>query len=190
MVAMSASGSGSGHELVIRTRRLQLVAMTLAHIEAELQGGQALGPLLGVSVPSSWPPGEYDRDAMEFFRGRLLAGGPSHLGWYCWYAIGCDAYGRRDQLLAAAGYFGPPSDGSVEVGYSVIPEARGHGYATEIVNALVGRAFEEPGVRVVIAHTVDSNVPSTRALLRCGFERVGAGARPGTIGYRRVREGA
>ena len=187
---MSASGSGSGHELVIRTRRLQLVAMTLAHIEAELQGGQALGPLLGVSVPSSWPPGEYDRDAMEFFRGRLLAGGPSHLGWYCWYAIGCDAYGRRDQLLAAAGYFGPPSDGSVEVGYSVIPEARGHGYATEIVDALVGRAFEEPGVRVVIAHTVDSNVPSTRVLLRCGFERVGVGERPGTIGYRRVREGA
>jgi ribosomal-protein-alanine N-acetyltransferase len=184
------SVSGSGQELVIRTRRLQLVAVTLAHIEAELQDGQALGALLGVSIPSSWPPGEYDRDAMEFFRGRLLAGGPSHLGWYCWYAIGCDTDGRRENLLAAAGYFGPPSDGSVEVGYSVIPEARGCGYATEIVDALVGRAFEEPGVRVVIAHTVDSNVPSTRVLLRCGFRRVDVGERPGTIGYRRVREGA
>jgi hypothetical protein len=30
----------------------------------------------------------------------------------CWYAIACDADGRRDKLLAAAGYFGPPSDGS------------------------------------------------------------------------------
>lgn len=68
--------------------------MTLAHIEAELQGGQALGALLEVSVPSSWPPGEYDRDALEYFRGRLLTGGPSHLGWYSWYAIGCNADGR------------------------------------------------------------------------------------------------
>jgi RimJ/RimL family protein N-acetyltransferase len=185
---VSASGSGSDRELVICTKRLHLIAMTLAHIEAELQGGQALGALLGVSIPSSWPPGEYDRDALEFFRGRLLAGGPSHLGWYSWYAIGCDAEGRREKLLAAAGYFGPPSDGSVEVGYSVIPEARGRGYATEIVDALVGRAFEEPGVRVVIAHTVDSNVPSTRVLLRCGFRRVGPGQRPGTIGYLKVYE--
>ena len=73
---MSASGSGSGQELVIRTRRLQLVAMTLAHIEAELQGGLALGPLLGVAIPSSWPPGEYDRDAMQF----LLDSGTDELG--------------------------------------------------------------------------------------------------------------
>jgi len=186
-VGLDGTAAVSGGDLIVRTRRLQLVATTLAHIEAELQGGQALGALLGVSIPSSWPPGEYDRDALEFFHGRLLAGGPSHVGWYGWYAIECDADGRREQLLAAAGYFGPPSDGSVEVGYSVIPEARGCGYATEIVDALVGRAFEGPGLQVVIAHTVDSNVPSTRVLLRCGFRRVGAGARLRTIGYRRER---
>ena len=40
-------------------------------------------------------------------------------------------------LVAAGGYFGPPAGGSVEIGYSVIPEARERGYATELVEALV-----------------------------------------------------
>ena len=62
------------------------------------------------------------------------------------------------------------------------------GYATEIVDGLVGRAFEEPSVQVVIAHAVDSNEASTRVLLRCGFRRVGREA--GSVEYRRLRDGA
>lgn len=68
-------------------------------------------------------------------------------------------------------------------GYSVIPEARGCGYATEIVAALVDRAFADPGVQVVIAHAAESDEPSTRVLLRCGFRR----GRLGMIGYRVTR---
>lgn len=177
-------------ELLLRTRRLDLVASTLGHIEAELQSPQALGPLLGVTVPPGWPPGEYDRHALEFFRERLRAGGPSHAGWYGWYAITRDASGQRHSLVADAGYLGPPSDGAVEVVYSVVPEARGQGYATELVEALVAHAFAHPDVRTIGAHTSDANVPSTKVLLRCGFRRVGPGAEPGTVEYRRERPGA
>src|SRR3954470_2435208 len=113
-------------ELVLRTRRLDLVAATLEHIEAELENPGALGRLLGVDIPPEWPPGEYDRDALEFFHTKLQAS-PDHVGWYTWYAITRDLQGRRQSLVAAAGYFGPPSAGTAEIGYSVIPSARRNG---------------------------------------------------------------
>jgi [ribosomal protein S5]-alanine N-acetyltransferase len=173
--------------LTLQTRRLRLVAGSLEHINAELQDPASLGAILGVAIPASWPPGEYDRDALDFFHGRLTAGGPAQVGWYVWYALTSDSQGHCDALVAAGGYFGPPSQGSVEIGFSVIPEARARGYATEIAQALIARAFDQPGVQVVNARTADSNVPSTRVLLKCGFHRVGPGAEPGTAEYQIAR---
>jgi RimJ/RimL family protein N-acetyltransferase len=174
-------------ERTLRTRRLLLVATTLAHIEVELRDPQALGALLQASIPASWPPGEYDRDALEFFHERLLAGGASHVGWYGWYALTCDTQGKRETLIAGAGYFGPPSHGSVEIGFSVVPEARGQGYASEMVNGLVAHAFAEQAVQQVIAHTFDANIASTRVLIGCGFQRVGTVGEAEMVEYRRVR---
>ena len=133
----------------LRTPRLDLIAATLDHVEAELRSHAALQGLLGANVPEDWPPGEYDRDAQEFFRARLASAGPSQVGWLTWYAVTRDARGRREALVAGAGFLAPPADGGVEIGYSVIPAARGRGYATEIVRALVAYAFENPPIRMV-----------------------------------------
>jgi RimJ/RimL family protein N-acetyltransferase len=165
------------------------VASSLAHIDAELQDPASLGALLGVAVPASWPPGEYDRDALDFFRDRLTAAGASQVGWYGWYALTLNAEGHCDSLVAAAGYFGPPAQGSVEIGFSVVPEARARGYATEIAQALISHAFDQPGVQLVNARAADSNVPSIRVLLKCGFHRVGPGAEPGIAEYQIARIG-
>ncbi len=119
------------HELVIRTPRLDLVAATLSHVDAELEGHAALGLVLGAAVPPDWPPGEYDRPAQEFFRRELLASGSSRVGWLTWYALTRDADGGRADLIAGAGFFGPAADGRVEIGYSVVPAARGCGHATD-----------------------------------------------------------
>jgi ribosomal-protein-alanine N-acetyltransferase len=173
--------------LLARTARLELIAATLDLIAAELTGPDALGALLGVSVPASWPPGEYDRDALEFFTSRLVAGGPAVLGWYNWYAIRIGADGRRASLVGGAGYLGPPLDGEVEIGYSVVPEARGRGFATEIVQALTDRALSAAGVRKVIAHTLASNTTSQGVLTRSGFICAGRGAEPGLLRFERSR---
>ena len=174
-------------ELLLRTRRLDLIATTLEHIEAELARPSALGPLLGVAIPPGWPPGEYDRHALEYFHTQMLAGGPSVVGWWGWYAITRNSRGERDTLVAGAGYLGPPKDGSVEIGYSVIPSARRQGYASELVSALVDHAFMDPSVHQVIAHTSDENAASTGVLLRSGFERVGPGSEPESVQYRTRR---
>jgi RimJ/RimL family protein N-acetyltransferase len=92
--------------------------------------------------------------------------------------------------LAGAGYLGPPADGVVEIGYSVVPEARGRGLATEIVQALAVRALAVDGVRKVIAHTLESNTTSQGVLRRAGFNAAGQGAEPGMLRFERARHEA
>ena len=171
-------------ELILRTERLDLIAATLRHVKAELQSYSVLGDLLSAEVSGEWPPGEYDRDAQEFFRQELERGGQSLVGWLTWY---CVARGEPRTLVAGAGYFGPPAGRKVEIGYSVVNAARGKGYAKEIVMALIERAFEQPTVEEVVAHTAEDNAASNGVLLACGFKRVGSGAQPRSIAYSLAR---
>jgi RimJ/RimL family protein N-acetyltransferase len=142
-------------------------------------------------VSDEWPTGEYDRDAMEFFRERLEEGGAAATGWYGWYAVRLgDADGPR-ALVGAGGYFGPPGeDGTVEIGYSVLPAWQRRGYASELVQALVAQAFSFPHVRRVIAHTTAGNAASVGVLARCGFAQAGPGAEPGSIRFEQPRGAA
>jgi ribosomal-protein-alanine N-acetyltransferase len=175
--------------LVLRTARLDLVVTTAQHLRVELETPERLGELLGAEVPAGWPPGLYDRDAMEFFLEQAMKGGEAATGWYGWYAIRRATDADAAVLVASAGYLGPPSqNGTVEIGYSVAPEARRQGYATEIVDALVARALGMPGVQRVVAEAHDSNEGSVKALLRCGFLCVGQGREEGHSRFERCKQ--
>jgi ribosomal-protein-alanine N-acetyltransferase len=170
------------------TQRLTMIAATLKHVRIELESPDHLSILLDARVSSAWPTGEYDRDAMEFFRARLEEGGQAVEGWYGWYAVRkADAHSPR-ALVGAGGYFGPPdSEGVVEIGYSVLPEWRRMGYASELVQTLLERAFGHAQVTKMIAHTTESNPASIGVLLRCGFLAVGAGQEADTLRFERDR---
>lgn len=168
------------HSEAFSTPRLDLVAGSVALAEAELAADGSFADRIGCRVPASWPPGEYDRHAIEFLRDRMREGGPVNVGWYGWYAIERE----RGSLVAAGGYFGPPVDGRVEIGYSVVREEQRRGIASEFAAALVKRAFAHRLVRVVRAHTYATNPASIRVLERCGFRRVGPGESPGAIEFR------
>ncbi len=172
----------------IRTARMTLVAATLEHVEAELAG--RLGGLLGVDVPPGWPPGEYDRDAQDFFRERLREEGPAAVGWYGWYALLRGEGGAPDALVGAGGYLGPPdAGGTVEIGYSILPEWEGRGLAAELAAALAERALALPSVARVIAHPDAGNAGSRTVLERAGLRPAGDGPIPGSLRYERVKEG-
>ena len=103
-------------ELTLQTERLRLIAATLDHLDAERRTPSLLGELLGVALPEDWLPGEYDRDALDYFHERLTAEGAAAAGWYGWYALTLEAGGRPGALVGAAGYMGPPAEGVVEIG--------------------------------------------------------------------------
>jgi RimJ/RimL family protein N-acetyltransferase len=169
---------------LLRSERLTLIASTLAHVRTELESPEQLGALLRAAVSSEWPTGEYDRDAMEFFRARLEEGGEEVEGWYGWYAVReADSDGPR-ALVGAGGYFGPPDgEGTVEIGYSVLPEWQRRGYVSEIVRMLLQHAFTFSQVERVIAHTTEANPASISVLLRSGFRAAGTGSESGTLRF-------
>lgn len=75
-------------------------------------------------------------------------------------------------VVGSIGFFGPPQvadDGvpEAEVGYGLVPDARGHGAATEALQGLL-RHVDAAGVRVRAA-VGPSNTASVRVLAKCGF---------------------
>jgi ribosomal-protein-alanine N-acetyltransferase len=162
----------------IASPRLELVPATVALLDAELESASTLASLLDAQVPEGWPPGEYDRPAIEFFRARL-AESPDAAGWYGWYALLRGAGGQARTVVGAGGFFGPPdADGLVEIGCSIVPAFEKRGLATELVRALVSRAFETGRVRTIIAHTRPDNAGSVKVLERCGFTLADPGREP------------
>lgn len=167
----------------IVTPRLDLLPASLAALEAELRSPSELATILGAEVPQGWPPGEYDLSAIRYFRDHL-ATDPEAAEWLSWYAMLRPVGTGRPTLVAAAGFFGPPDNGSsVEIGYSVVSAFAGHGFATEIVRALADHAFATGRVRRILAHTTAGNSASVKVLDHAGFTCVGPGREKGTIEY-------
>jgi RimJ/RimL family protein N-acetyltransferase len=100
------------------------------------------------------------------------ASDPSYLGPFYAYLIV-----RASDGLAVgdAGFHGPPRpDGELEVGYALVPKARGAGLATEAVRLLLGWAWRQPEVRRIVARVDEGNGDSERLLRRLGFKFAGA----------------
>lgn len=160
---------------MIETARLKLMPATVALARAEIRDRSEFALLLGASVPDNWPP-ETLADALLLFLGWLEAA-PDRVGWFSWYALAEGA--AAPVLVASGGFKGPPQDGTAEIGYSVLPQFQGGGYATEMVNGLVRWALGQPGVVRVAAETEWANPASVCVLSKAGFVPSGPAAESG-----------
>ncbi|MFD5895228.1 GNAT family N-acetyltransferase [Streptomyces sp. NPDC060366] len=89
-------------------------------------------------------------------------------------------YGQRQIIeratglvVGAVGLF-PPSDGTIEFGYGIVPSRRGRGYASEAAHAVAAFALTAPGIHTVSAKVELSNPASARVLEKAGLTRVSA----------------
>ena len=160
--------------LITHTPRLTLVAASRALLTAELHKPQYFPVLLGAALPADWPPGEYDRDAQEYFLEKLTAGGRTAAGWYNWYALRKAEGDVPRTLIGSGGFTGPPdAAGCAEIGYSIAQDWREQGLATELVAGLVQQAAATGLVRRLVAHALPENLPSQKVLLANGFASTG-----------------
>ena len=78
---------------------------------------------------------------------------------------------RRSDGLAVGtiGFFGPPDDGRVEIGYGLVESARRQGLISDAVRVMLAAATAAGAD--VIAHTTDDNIASRATLAKFGFTR-------------------
>src|SRR5437879_3061039 len=105
---------------MIETARLKLMPATVALARAEIGVRGEFVRLLRASVPDNWPP-ETAADALPLFLGWLEAA-PDSVGWFGWYALVAGDEGATPVLVGGGGFMGPPRDGVVQIGYSVLPQ--------------------------------------------------------------------
>ncbi len=166
----------------LESGRLRLIAATAPLVAEDLGGRRALAAALGTRVPDNWPPELYDRTAMEFTARQLRDG--SQQGWSFWYLV----FRAEEVLVGICGFKGRPDRaGSVEIGYSILQQFRGRGFATEAVARLVEWAFGHPAVQQVCAETFPHLVASIRVLKKNGFHLTGPGSEHGVVRYARDR---
>lgn len=159
----------------IITSRLRLVPATFALARAELLDPDDFGALLGARIPDNWPPPSV-AEALPWILMRLQAA-PDCGGWFSWYGLAHptqDPGGAMPVLVASGGFIGPPLDGDVAVGYAVLPQFQGRGFASEMAGALVDWALAQPWVERVVAETDSANPASVRVLGKLGFRPTGA----------------
>jgi ribosomal-protein-alanine N-acetyltransferase len=162
-------------EHVLRTSRLRLRLLSLDEMRALLDGREdperpfAPGyPLDGTLVSVAMSVAHED--------------GGTTLGSFGQYQVISEESGH---VIGYIGFHAPPDHrGDVSVGFGIVPSARGHGYATEALRAILDWALAQPAVRTVHADTDYVNIASQSVLSAAGMRMVA------DEGDRRVYEAA
>lgn len=158
----------------IYTERLALLLMTPVCLEAAMRGDQAqASQLLGVPIPAEWWPVSsymplrlaqaHHNPALEPWLGRaiVLRSSPTMVGSIAFH------------MAAAPEPVRPLGPGGVEFGYTIFPQFRRQGYATEASAALMTWA-QQQGVTRFILSISPQNQASLRIAAHFGFVKIGS----------------
>jgi [ribosomal protein S5]-alanine N-acetyltransferase len=148
----------------LRAERLGLLPLD-PRAAAALPDDRALAArVIGAQLAVNWPA----RDLLDVLPMQAAAS-PENACFGVWVII----ERLTGIVVGDIGFFGPPGpDHVVEVGYSVVPDRRRRGYATEAASTLIAWALGQPGISVVVAGCDSTNLPSVRTLEGLGFSRV------------------
>jgi [ribosomal protein S5]-alanine N-acetyltransferase len=150
----------------IESTRLILVPFTAKLMRLALHDKAGLKETLGVDIPDDWP----NPDAVELFTMLLESSekDPTREVWN-----GLIIHKELRMLIGDMGLKeGPDASGTVDIGYSIVPQYWNHGYATEMAKALVAWAFEQPGIQKVTADCDKENIGSIRVLEKLGMRQI------------------
>ena len=154
--------------LILRGETVDLYCGGVEHIDAEGRDVAELCEMLGVGVPTTWPPLHNDENTRAWMRNGIVSH-PGSEPWWCYYVV----ERASGVLCGLAGYTGPPADGEVMVGYSILPQYQRRGYASEAVQLLMERAFAH-GVDKLVAETLPDLVASQGVMKKNGMVFVSA----------------
>lgn len=158
-------------EDVIASERLELPLLSLSQLERLGAGeGASVAAELGANLPTAWLAEIRWLAAVRAEQRRLRpADGP----WLLRPILLVGPDGSRRAIGYLNFHAAPNPEGQVEVGYTLLPDARGHGYAIEAVRAAFDWATREHGVRRFRAAVAPDNERSRNLILKLGFRHTG-----------------
>ncbi len=148
------------------TSRLRLYAPTLRDVEALLRGERdAVGARINATVSEDWWLGPSLIRLLPYLA-EAMGRAPGDARWI-WMVINP----VTARVIGDIGFHEPWGEGrtSVEIGYSLVPEARGFGYATEACAALIRWTFAHTPVTQIIAQIDPANAASLRVAAKLGM---------------------
>lgn len=150
----------------LETQRLLLLPFSLEMKKAALSNKSLLAQLIDANVPANWPQGDF-AEALPFFVEQMEQDSSGAV-WDGIILLKADRV-----VIGDMGFKGGPDEaGAVEIGYSILPEYRLRGYATEMAHRLITWAFQQLGISAVIAECLANNIGSIKVLEKLGMRRV------------------
>lgn len=120
---------------------------------------------------------EQTEEGLKAAYGEMLAGCMAHPQQRQWYAVWFISLHSGETIGDYC--FKGLSDGCAEIGYGLLPEYWGQGYATEALIAAVKWALDQPGAERIEAETEPENTASQRVLVKAGFVPTGTNGEEG-----------
>lgn len=150
----------------VKTKRLQVITFEVAMIKALLEGAKELEKMIGYAVPADYPMDVYK----QFFPYKIdrFSKLPEENKWE-----GLIIDSETATVIGDIGYKRGPNDkGEIDLGYSILPDYQGRGFATEAAAGMVAWGLKQPGVEKIIATCSPENKASIRVLQKAGLQQV------------------
>lgn len=158
-------------DAAIRSARLELPLLSLDQLE-RLARGEAAGV---ASELNAWLSPEWLESVggLAARRARQIRERPADAPWLLRPILLRDA-GEPRPTIGYLNFHGAPDEGGmVEIGYTLIPEARGQGYAIEAVRAAFDWATRVHGIGHFRASVSPDNERSLNLIGKLGFVQTG-----------------
>ena len=150
----------------IESANLDIWACDYESIKLLILDKYKLAEKYNIRIPDEWP---VSPEAIPVFN-KIIEADQSVVGWLNYFVI----HRMEKTLIGDCGFLGKPDENkTVEIGYSIIPQYRKMGFATEMVSSIINWAFSTKQVDRIIAHTVEENIPSIKVLEKLGFKLIG-----------------
>ncbi|MFA9381862.1 MAG: GNAT family N-acetyltransferase [Acetanaerobacterium sp.] len=154
-------------DIRVDTERLLLLPISYGCMRSLIDGTQTELEKQGFLICDDWISLEV-LQYLDIIRA-LMSKDTAPDGFFTWAVI------ERDSrvIIGDVGFKGHPNElGVIDIGYGIAACARGKGYATEAVTALLAWAFSQPGARRVSAECLDDNSASIHILKKMGMKEI------------------
>ena len=155
----------------IRSERLELPLLSLEQLDGLASADvTAVAADLDADIPAAWVD---DVQRLAGLRAQQARERPYDAPWLL-RAIVRVVPGARRQVIGYLNFHGAPDEaGRVEVGYTLLPAARGVGYGVEAVRAAFDWATREHGIHRFRASVAPDNERSLNLIRKLGFVHTG-----------------